>query len=58
MSTAPKERPDPSKMTKNKKKKLKKKMKRQQELMNLQLQQIEEVTGEKEDSTGAKEVTF
>lgn len=55
VSTAPKERPDPSKMTKNKKKKLKKKMKRQQELMNLQLQQIEEVTGEKEDSTGAKE---
>lgn len=57
VSTAPKERPDPSKMTKNKKKKLKKKMKRQQELMNLQLQQIEEITGgnEDEDKTGAKE---
>ncbi|GAB1601284.1 SRSF protein kinase 3-like isoform X3 [Argonauta hians] len=42
VSTAPKERAEGVKMTKNKKKKLKKKMKRQQELMNLQLQQMEE----------------
>ncbi|XP_036362910.1 SRSF protein kinase 2 isoform X21 [Octopus sinensis] len=48
VSTAPKERIDAVKMTKNKKKKLKKKLKRQQELMNLQLQQMEETCAESE----------
>ncbi|XP_061178748.1 SRSF protein kinase 3-like isoform X1 [Saccostrea echinata] len=47
VSTAPKERaPDLGKMSKNKKKKMKKKMKKQQALLEMQMQQIEEVTAQ------------
>ena len=42
MSTAPKEKPDTTKMSKNKKKKLKKKLKKQQQLLEVQMQQISE----------------
>ncbi|CAG2217997.1 SRPK2 [Mytilus edulis] len=42
VSTAPKEKPDTSKMSKNKKKKMKKKLKKQQQLLEVQMQQIEE----------------
>lgn len=42
VSTAPKEKADTSKMSKNKKKKLKKKLKKQQHLLEVQMQQIEE----------------
>lgn len=56
VSTAPKEaKPDLSKLTKNQKKnqkkKLKKKEKRQQELLELQQQQLHELTGEKPEAT-------
>lgn len=42
VSTAPKEKPDTTKMSKNKKKKLKKKLKKQQQLLEVQMQQISE----------------
>ncbi|XP_061178750.1 SRSF protein kinase 3-like isoform X3 [Saccostrea echinata] len=61
VSTAPKERaPDLGKMSKNKKKKMKKKMKKQQALLEMQMQQIEEVTAqaaEKERMVNSESMT-
>ncbi|KAK6174863.1 hypothetical protein SNE40_013430 [Patella caerulea] len=49
VSTAPKEKPvDPSKMSKNKRKKIKRKMKKQLKLIEINEQQMEEVTKQKE----------
>jgi len=43
VSTAPRERTDAMKLTKNKKKKMRKKQKRKQELLAIQLTQLEQL---------------